>query len=115
MKTLVKLVIAAAVIHATWKGGAAYMRYWQFKEQVTEIAQFGVRRTDNELRNLVLEAAQQKEIPVEPDAINVQRRQAHIIIDANYLERVEVLPGYFYPWNAKTHVDVLTLVLQEAK
>jgi hypothetical protein len=115
MKTLIKLIVAAAIVHATWKGGTAYMRYWQFKEQATEIAQFGVRRTDNELRTLVLEAAQQKEIPLDPDAINVQRRQAHIIIDASYLERVEVLPGYFYPWNAKMHVDVLTLVLQEAK
>lgn len=115
MKSLIKLIIAAAVIHATWKGGNAYMRYWQFKEQVTEIAQFGVRRTDNELHNLVLEAAKEKDIPLDPGAINVQRRQAHIIIDATYLERVEVLPSYFYPWQAKMHVDVLTLVLQEAK
>ena len=115
MKSLIKLLIAAAVLHATWKGGNAYMRYWQFKEQVTEIAQFGVRRTDNELHNLVLDAAKEKDIPLNPETVRVQRRQSHIIIDANYRENVEVIPRYFYPWDAKVHVDVLTLVLQEAK
>jgi hypothetical protein len=115
MKIIIKLILAAAIIHATWKGGNAYMRYWQFKQEVTEIAQFGVHRTDTELQNLVLEAARDKDIPLDPQAIKVQRRQAHIIIDATYLERVEVLPSYFYPWQAKMHVDVLTLVLREAK
>ena len=31
------------------------------------------------------------------------------------MEQVELAPRYFYPWDAKVHVDVLTLVLQEAK
>ena len=115
MKIIIKLILAAAIIHATWKGGNAYMRYWQFKQETTEIAQFGVHRSDTELQNLVLEAARDKDIPLDPQAIKVQRRQAHIIIDATYLERVEVLPSYFYPWQAKMHVDVLTLVLREAK
>lgn len=115
MKTIIKLVITALVIHATWKAGTVYMRYWELKEEVTQIAQFGVRRTDNELRNTVMEAAKQRDIPLHPDAVSVRRQNHHIIVDATYTEGVELLPKYFYPWDLKLHVDVLTLVLQEAK
>ena len=115
MKTLIKLIVAAAIIHATWKAGNAYLRFWQFKEEVTEIAQFGVHEADNVLHNRVLDTAKRMEIPIEADKLTVQRRQARIVIDASYVEPVELIPSYFYPWHARMHVDVLTLVLQEAK
>ena len=115
MKTIFKLIIAALVIHATYRAGVVYMRYYEFKDDVTQIAQFGVRQTDNQLRNGVLEAAKRHAIPLDPGAIMVRRENHHIIIDARYLEQVELAPRYFYPWTANLHVDVLTLVLQEAK
>lgn len=115
MKTIIKLLITAAILHATWKGGSTYLRFWQFKEEVTEIAQFGVNQPNNVLRDRVLEAARRREIALDADTLSVQRRQARIIIDGRYVEQVELVPRYFYPWEAKLHVDVLTLVLQEAK
>jgi hypothetical protein len=115
MKTIIKLIIAALVIHATYRAGTVYMRFYEFKDDVTQIAQFGVRQTDNQLRNSILDAAKRRAIPLNPDSIKVRRENHHIIIDTNYLEQVELLPRYFYPWDAKVHVDVLTLVLQEAK
>lgn len=115
MKTIIKLIIAALVIHATFRAGVVYMRYYEFKDDVTQIAQFGVRRTDNELKNNVLEAAKRRAIPLHPDAISVRREEHRIVVNAEYLEQVELAPRYFYPWTAKVNVDVLTLVLQEAK
>ena len=115
MKAIIKLLIAALVLHATWRAGTVYLRYYEFKDEVTQIAQFGVNQPNLVLRSNVIDAAKRRDIPLDPEAVNVQRRQAHIIIDANYTEPVELLPRYFYPWDAKLHVDVLTLVLQEAK
>jgi hypothetical protein len=115
MKSLIKLIIAALILHATYKAGTVYLRYWQLKEDVTQIAQFGVRQTDHELRNSVIDAASRRDIALTPNAVSVKRENHHIIIDATYKEQVEVVPRYFYPWDAKLHVDVLTLVLQEAK
>ena len=115
MKTIIQLIIAALVIHATFRAGTVYMRYYEFKDDVTQIAQFGVRSTDNQLANEVLATAKRRELPVDPNSIKVRRQNSHIIIDASYMEQVELVPRYFYPWEAKVHVDVLTLVLQEAK
>ena len=115
MKSIIKLLIAALVLHATWKAGTVYMRYWEFKEEVTQIAQFGVRKSDNDIRNGVFELAKRRDIPLDPRNISVKRQNHRIIVDANYMEQVELIPRYFYPWEAKMHVDVLTLVLQEAR
>ncbi len=115
MKTILKLIIAALVLHATWKAGTVYLKYYEFKDEVTQIAQFGVNQNDNVLRTSVIDAAKRRDIPLNPDTVSVQRRQAYIVIDANYTEPVELLPRYFYSWDAKLHVDVLTLVLQQAK
>jgi hypothetical protein len=115
MKAIIQLLIAALILHATWRAGTVYLRYYELKDDVTQIAQFGVRQTDNELRNGVIDAAKRRDIALDPDSVTVRRQNHHIIIDATYTEQVELAPRYFYPWNAKLHVDVLTLVLQEAK
>jgi hypothetical protein len=115
MKTIVKLLIAALILHATWRAGAAYLRYFEFKDDVTQVAQFGTNQTDDQLRDGVIDAARRREIALDPESVSVKRQNHHIIIDATYTEQVELAPRYFYPWNAKLHVDVLTLVLQQAK
>ncbi len=115
MKAIIKLIIAALILHATWRAGTVYLRYYEFKDDVTQVAQFGTNQPDSLLRNGVIDAAKRREIELHPDAITVRRQNHHIIIEASYTEQVELAPRYFYPWEAKVHVDVLTLVLQEAK
>jgi hypothetical protein len=115
MKTIIKLLIAALVLHATWRAGVVYLRYYEFKEDVTQVAQFGTNQTDNYLRDAIIDAAKRRDIALDPQSVHVRRQNYHIIIDATYTEQVELAPRYFYPWNAKLHVDVLTLVLQQAK
>jgi hypothetical protein len=115
MKTIIKLIIVALILHATWRAGTVYLRYYQFKDDVTHIAQFGVNEPDSQLRNGVIDAAKRREIALDPEAISVRRQNHYILIDAAYTEQVELAPRYFYPWHAKVHVEVLTLVLREAK
>lgn len=115
MKAIIKLIIAALVLHATWRAGTVYMRYYEFKDDVTQVAQFGANQTDSQLRSEVIDAAKRREIALNPEAIVVRRENHHIIIEAPYVEQIELAPRYFYPWHARLHVDVLTLVLQQAK
>ena len=34
MKTLIKLAVAALVVYACWQAGSAFLRYYQFKDEV---------------------------------------------------------------------------------
>ncbi|RPI48776.1 MAG: hypothetical protein EHM55_25035 [Acidobacteria bacterium] len=110
MKAIIKLVIAALVVHATWRAGNVYLRYYQFKDNVQQAAQFSDRRPEHELRERVMSLAGQYEIPLAPEALQVRREDNHTIVDATYTERIELLPRYFYPWEFKVNVDTFTYV-----
>ena len=115
MKALLRLVIAALVIHATWRAGAVFWRNYQFRDGVQQTAQFSGHRSDAELREQVMEVARANEIPIEADAVSVRRTENHTLIDASYEERIEFVPRYFYPWRFNVSVDAFTLIPKEAK
>jgi hypothetical protein len=110
MKTIIKLVVAALVVHATWRASTVYMRYYEFKDQVHEAAQFSDRKPESELRARVMTLAERHQIPLAAEALNVRREENHMLVDATYTERIELLPRYFYPWEFKVHVDTFTYV-----
>lgn len=115
MKSLLRLVIAALIIHATWRAGTVYWRHYQFRDGVRQAAQFAGQRSDTELHGQVMELARANEIPLEPGRVQVRRVDNHTLIDASYTEAIELLPRYRYPWDFKVNVDTFTLVPKEAK
>jgi len=110
MKTIIKLVIAALIVHATWRAGNVYLRYYQFKDNIQQAAQFSSRRSESELHERVMTLAQQFEIPITPEAVHVKHTDNHTLVDATYTERIELLPRYFYPWEFKVRVDTFVYV-----
>jgi hypothetical protein len=108
MKTIIKLVVAALVVHATWRAGNVYLRYYEFKDHVHEAAQFSERKAEKELREQVLTLAAEYEIPLAPEALRVRREENHTIVNASYTERIELLPRYYYPWDFKVNVNTFT-------
>jgi hypothetical protein len=110
MKALVKLIIAALVIHATWRTGTVYFRHYQLKDGLQQTAQFSGTRSESDLHNRVMELAGELQVPLDPENVRVRRQDNHTLIDATYDEQIEVLPRYFYPWQFRVHVDAFTLV-----
>jgi hypothetical protein len=95
MKAIIRLVMAALVVHATWRAGNVWVRYYKFKDGVQQAAQFSERRPTSELHARVMTLAKQNEIPLDPDAVQVRREENHTLVDATYTERIELLPRYF--------------------
>ena len=110
MKTLVKLIVAALIIHATWRAGTVYFRYYQFKDGVQQTAQFSGTRSEGDLHNRVMELANQMQVPLDSERLRVRREDNHTLIDATYDERIELLPRYHYPWQFRVNVDAFTIV-----
>jgi hypothetical protein len=109
-KLLVKLVLAALVANAAWRTGSAYLKFYRFRDAVTETLQFGTEQTKAELQQRVLELASEYDIPIAADAVSVRRDERnHTVVDGSYLEPVYLLPGYRYPWPFVCHVDVFTV------
>ena len=110
MKALIKILIAALVVHATWRAGNAYLRYYRFKDGLQQAAQFSLGRSENEVHSRAVDVARQNDVPIDPGDIAVRRQDTHTLIDASYEERIELLPRYYYPYHFKVTVDAFTIV-----
>ena len=110
MRTLIKLLVAGAVIHASWRTGNAYWTYYQFRDEVQAAAQFGGNHSDREVHARVVEIASRLQVPVTDEQISVRREQNHTFIDLAYVDRIEILPRYVYPWEFKVSVDAWTVL-----
>ena len=110
MKTLIKLIVAAAILHATWRTGMVYFRYYELKDDLQQIAQFSGNRSESELHARALDMARRRQVPLDPARLTVRREENHTIIEGSYDERIELLPNYYYPWHFDVNVDAFTIV-----
>lgn len=107
IKTVIKLALAALLVHACWRSGNVFLRYYKFKDAVHETVLFDSAKSDAQLQARVLELAQQYDVPVPPESITVLRVQNRTIVKAVYTDQVELVPTKFYPWEFNVDVDVL--------
>jgi hypothetical protein len=108
-KTIIKLVIIAAIAHAGIKIVPVFWQYANFKDRLAEAARFGIRKTNDQLAVRFAKIASDLEVPLE-SAIKVSRAgdagdMAPIIIDTQYTAQLEYLPKQFYPWKFVIHVE----------
>ena len=97
MKTVIKLLIAAAIINATARVGMAAARYYQLKDESQELVTFGGNVVPDELQNQILLKAEELQLPLAFDDILVTRQGLRTTASAAYTDSVEVFPNYKYP------------------
>ena len=114
MGTLIKLAIAALIIHGSWRAGTVYRKYYKFRDNLQATAQFAGNGSVPELHARVMQLASELAVPVTDDRVNVRREKNRTFIDAAYTDQIEILPRYFYPWEFKVNVEAFTLKLPEA-
>ena len=109
MKTIFKLVVAALVINFCWRAGSAAFQYYRFTDEVQQTVLFGARKSDAQLKSAVTEIARKMQLPLAPESISVHRDDNHIFVDTLYTERIQIVPTYYYPYEFKMNLDVLSL------
>jgi len=110
LKVLVKLAVAGLIANATWRTGSAYLSFYRFKDAVAQTAQYGKGRTDDQLRQRILELASNYDVPLAEDDLTVRRKDDHTLVDGSYTKLVDVVPGYRYPWPFTFSIDTFTIV-----
>lgn len=112
---LLKIAVALLVLNGAVRAGSAYWTNYRFEDRLTEIAQFGDRRTEAQLCEEAVAEAQKLEVPVTPEAIRVRRGAnpdftcgkgyegavavarggaQKLAIEASYAQDVDLAPGY---------------------
>jgi len=96
IRKLVKLAIFLLIANALYRVAPPSIHYFQFKDAVQELALFSLKTPDAELIDRVMALADENNIPLDRDYVQVRRSNGQLIIDASYVESMKVLPGYSY-------------------
>ena len=97
MKTLIKLIIAAVVVNAAYRGGSTYLKYYQFKDETEQMILFGQAEQVGDLAKQILGEAAKRDVPLDADDVMVMREGTRTLAEVSYTENVEIFPRYFYP------------------
>ena len=125
-KTLIKIAVALLVLHAAFRVGNAYWNFYRFEDALQQSAQFGERRSDKQLCDEAMGAATQYDIPIAAAGLTIFRGQnppfgcdggpagnqsasptqpaTQIRIEGYYVDQLQIVPGYNYPWEFKPAV-----------
>lgn len=109
MKTLLKLLVAAAIINACARGAMAAWSYYQLKDGAQQTILFGADATSAQLRDEIVRRAAELELPVEPAQVEVTREGVRTVAQAAYTQRIELFPGYERPFDFSFTVDALSV------
>jgi len=108
MKTVIKLLIAAVLLHGAFRVGAAYWALYQYEDALQQIAQFAGNRPAKEVHEQALKKASEMALPISSESIQVRKSDREIFIDAAYVQPVQLFPTYYYPWEFKASVKAWT-------
>ena len=97
MKTVIKLLIAVAIINAAVHVGMVAAKYYQFKDSSQQLVTFGANIVPGQLQNRIMDKATELEVPIDFEDITVTRDGYRTMATASYTEAVEVFPSYKYP------------------
>jgi hypothetical protein len=99
IKKILSLVIFLLLVNAGMRMGMVFFHDQQFKDAVREIALFGAQKPDDALRQQVMEAAIRNQVPLEPEYIEISRRNVvvpndKVVIKVAYATMIQLAPGY---------------------
>ena len=99
IRLLLKLVVAALIANAVWRVGSAYVAHFKFRDAVREAAMYQTK-SDSDLRLRIRALAEDFDVPVDTSdgAVKIAHEGRHIVMEGSYVQPIEVLPGYLYPW-----------------
>jgi hypothetical protein len=109
MRTIIKLLIVAAVVNATVRVAAVSWQHYQFEDATQQVLLFGRSATETQLHDLIAQRAVDFEIPIDPASIEVVREPSRTLARASYIRPVELFPRYFYPMDFSFEVDTLAV------
>lgn len=99
MRRIVTLVVLLAIAYAGFHIGIVFFHDQEFRDAVRNIALFGAGKSDDALRDSVMNAAAENAIPLDADYIDISRQSVvgvndHVIIKYAYAMMIPVFPGY---------------------
>jgi hypothetical protein len=109
MMTVVKLLIAAAILNATVRGGMATWDHYQLKDAAHRVLLHGAGLPPERLHSEILSRAAALHLPLKPGDLVVHRDGMRTVAHAAYVQPVELFPRRHYPLSFSFDVETLAI------
>ena len=109
MKTVLKLVIAVALLNAVVRGADAVFGYYQLKDSAQQTVLFAASSPSSRLHEQILTKAMDLNIPLRPEDLSVRLVAGRRVAEASYTQSIEFFPNYRYPVTFSFMVDAVAL------
>ena len=105
IKTIIKLLLVLAIVNGLYRTGAVAWDYFRLRDEAEQLIIFGARTPVEDLHGRILAKAQELEIPLEPENLDVRREGDRTLVYASYQQSLEYFPNVTYPVNLSFTVD----------
>ena len=105
LRNIVRLVILGLIVHAGVRVVPEFWHYLQFRDAVTEVASYPGRKTPEQLRDRIVQLAQQHNVPVGPQDVTVTRAGARTTVFTGWTAQLEYVPYRFYEYDFIVDVE----------
>ncbi len=109
MKTVVKLLVAAAILNATVRGGMATWDHYQLKDAAHRVLLHGAGSPPERLHTEILSRATALRLPLRSGDLVVQREGMRTVAHATYVQPIELFPRRHYPISFSFEVEALAI------
>ena len=100
VRRVISLVVVLLVVNACVRWGSVYFHDQQFKDATRELALFAgqTRKTDEVLKIEIMKLAEEHDIPLDPDFIEIRRSNTQgigekVTIKYAYAVMIALIPG----------------------
>jgi hypothetical protein len=97
IRTVIRLIVAVAVLNAAVRVGFAWWNYYQLKDTAQQLIVFEFDKPTRDISKEILEAAMELSVPLEAENLEVIREGTMTFVNVWYLQPVEVFPNFRYP------------------
>jgi hypothetical protein len=111
MKTIIKIVVAIAVVTVCFNASRAALNNYQFEDAVHEGLIFDVRASDKEIVDMITKLAGPYDIPISDEDIEIRQVGQEVRVNMKYTRKVVLLPGVFerdWTFNPSASTRILT-------
>jgi hypothetical protein len=105
MKTVLKLVIAIALVNAVVRAADSAWNYYQLKDAAERALLFGSKLSSQQVHQQIMETANELKLPLKQEDLSIRWRSGRRLALAAYTQHIEFLPTYPYPILFSFNVD----------
>jgi hypothetical protein len=109
IKTAIKLLITLAVLNAVVRAGMAAWDYFELRDEAEQLIVFGANASTDDLRMRILARAEELDVPLEAENVDVQREGNRTFVYGSYTQPVELFPGFTYPADLSFSVESFSI------